>query len=69
MKCFVTSISFYGEELLEPRPTPIPEVHRLSAVRDCLFSIFAGDLRIWRPFLHLPPEEAQFRDDSARTYN
>jgi len=69
VKCFVTLINFYGEELLEPRPTPIPEYHLLSALRDCLFSAFAGDLRIWRPFLHLLPEDAPCRGDRARTYS
>jgi hypothetical protein len=35
--------------LLAPRPTPKLEDHPLSAVRDCLFSIFAATLHIWRP--------------------
>ena len=35
-------ISFYGAELFAPRPTPKLEDHPLSAVRDCLFSIFAA---------------------------
>jgi hypothetical protein len=35
---------FYGEELLAPRPTPKLEDHPLSAVRDCLFYIFAAAL-------------------------
>jgi hypothetical protein len=35
---------FYGEELLAPRPTPKLEGHPLSAVRDCLFNIFAATL-------------------------
>jgi hypothetical protein len=35
---------FYGEELLAPRPTPKLEGHPLSAVRDCLFNIFAANL-------------------------
>jgi hypothetical protein len=69
VKCSVTLISFYGEELLEPRPTPIPKDHLLSAVRDWLFIIFVGDLRIWRPFLHLLPEDAPCRGDRACTYN
>jgi hypothetical protein len=46
---FVTNLLFYGEELLAPRPTPKLEDHPLPAVRDCLFSIFAALLRIWRP--------------------
>ena len=39
-------IRFYGEELLAPRPTPKQEDQLLSAVRDCLFNIFAATLRI-----------------------
>ena len=38
------NISFYCEELLAPRPTPKPEEHPLSAVRDCLFNILAATL-------------------------
>jgi hypothetical protein len=40
----ITKISFHGEKLLAPRPTPKLEDHPLSAVRDCLFNIFAGTL-------------------------
>jgi hypothetical protein len=39
---------FYGEELLAPRPTPKLEDHPLSAVRVCLFNIFAATLHTWR---------------------
>jgi hypothetical protein len=42
---FVTKV-FYGEELLTPRPTPKLEDHPMSAVRDCLFNIFAVTLHI-----------------------
>jgi hypothetical protein len=35
--------------VLAPRPTPKLEDHPLSAVRDCLFNIFAATLHIWRP--------------------
>jgi len=38
--------TFYVEELLAPRPIPKPEDHPLSAVRDCLFNIFAAALHI-----------------------
>jgi hypothetical protein len=34
--------SFYGKELLTPRPTPNLEDHTLSAVRDCLYNTFAA---------------------------
>jgi hypothetical protein len=40
---------FYGGELLAPRPTPKLEGHPFSAVRGCLFNIFAATLHIWRP--------------------
>jgi hypothetical protein len=35
--------------LLAPRPNPRLDDHPLSAVRDCLFNIFAATLHIWRP--------------------
>ena len=38
--------SFYGEELLAPRPSPKLEDHPLLAVRDFLFNIFAATLHI-----------------------
>jgi hypothetical protein len=43
---FVTKIRFLSEELLAPRPTPKLEDHPLSAVRNCLFNIFAATLHI-----------------------
>ena len=36
----------YGEEVLAPRPTTKLEDHSLSAVRECLFNIFAATLHI-----------------------
>ena len=36
---------FYGEELLAPPPTPKLKDHTLSAVRSCLFNIFAAGSR------------------------
>jgi hypothetical protein len=39
---FRDDTSFHGEELSAPRPTHKLEDHPLSAVRDCLFSIFAA---------------------------
>ena len=51
-------VSFYGEELLAPRPIPKLEGHPFSAVRDCLLSVFTATLHIRRPFLHPQPEEA-----------
>jgi len=38
--------SFYGGALLAPHPTPKLENHLFSAVRDCLFNIFAAILHI-----------------------
>jgi hypothetical protein len=43
---FVTKLRFHGENLLVPRPTPKLEDHALSAVRDCLFNVFAATLHI-----------------------
>ena len=39
-------VRFYGEELLAPRPGSKLEDHPLSAVRYCLFDIFAAALHI-----------------------
>jgi len=39
-------LRFYGEELLAPRPTLKLEEYPLSAVRDCLFNIFADTLHL-----------------------
>jgi hypothetical protein len=60
---FRKMVIFYGEVLLAPLPTPKLEGHPLSAVRDCLFNVFAATLHIRRPFLHPQPEDAPFRGD------
>jgi hypothetical protein len=60
---FRNIIIFYGEALLAPRPTPKLEDHPLSAVRDCLFNVFAATLHNWRPFLHPHPEDAPCRGE------
>ena len=39
-------IHFYDKEFLAPRPTPKQEDQPLSAVRDCLFNIFAATIHI-----------------------
>jgi hypothetical protein len=39
-------VIFYGEKLLAPCPTPNPEDHPLSTLRDCLFSVFAATLHL-----------------------
>jgi hypothetical protein len=46
---FRNKVISYGEELLAPRSTPKMEDHPLSAVRDCLYNIFAATLQTWRP--------------------
>jgi hypothetical protein len=52
-ECFVTG-HFYGEELLAPRPTPKLEDHPLSAIRDCLFNLFAATLlSVCHSFTHV----------------
>ena len=43
---FRNMICSYGEELLAPRPTLKLEDQSLSAVRDCLFNLFAATLHI-----------------------
>ena len=43
---YFLTIFFHGEELLASRPTPKLEDHFLSAVRDCLFNLFAATLHI-----------------------
>jgi hypothetical protein len=60
---FPKIILFYGEELLAPRPTPTLEYQPLSAVRDCLFNVFAATLHNWRPFLHPQPEDVPCHGD------
>jgi len=42
---FRNKASFCGDDLLALRPTPKLEDRLLSAVRDCLFNIFAATLR------------------------
>jgi len=44
-ECFLTKF-FYREGLLAPRPNPKFEEHPSSAVRDCLFNLFAATLLI-----------------------
>ena len=44
-ECFLTKF-FYREGFLAPRPTPKLEDHPSSAVRNCLFNLFAATLPI-----------------------
>jgi len=55
---FRNIVSFYGEELLKPRPTTKLEDHPLSAVRDCLFNTLAATFHIRRPCLYPQLEDA-----------
>jgi hypothetical protein len=43
---FRKNVSFYGEEMLAPRPNPKLEDHPFPAVGDCLFIIFTDTLCI-----------------------
>ena len=43
---FCNMIRFYSEKFFSPYPTPKLEYHPLSAVRDCVFNIFAATLHI-----------------------
>jgi hypothetical protein len=56
VKCF-NIVSFYGEELLAPCPTPKLEDHLLTAVHNCLFNVLTATLLIWRPFVLPQPED------------
>jgi len=42
-------MGFHGEALLAPRPSPKLDDHPLSAVRDCLFNLFAATIHIGGP--------------------
>jgi hypothetical protein len=44
---FVTSLIFFYCEMIVPHPTPKIEDYPLSAVCDCLLSIFAAAHRLW----------------------
>jgi hypothetical protein len=50
---FRNTLLFCGEGLLSPRPIPKLEDHPLSAVRDCLFNIFAANsfIKAWFRFI------------------
>ena len=56
-------VSFEGEELLAPRPKSKLENHPPSAVRGCLFYIFAATVHIWRSFPQSQPENASYWND------
>ena len=56
-------VSFYGKVWLAPLPIPNLEDHTLSAVCDCLCSIFNSYFPYWKSFLHSQPKDAPRRDD------
>jgi hypothetical protein len=59
--------NFFGEGLLAPRSTQKLEDNPLSAVRDCLFSIFAIKLRNRKTSLYPQLEDAPWRYDKGPT--
>jgi hypothetical protein len=60
---FCNSLIVYDEEFLAPRLASELEDHPLSAVRDCLFNIFAAGGRL----LHPQPEDAPGRGHKGAT--
>jgi hypothetical protein len=54
VKCFVTSFLRWWFVSTPPNPQSGGPP---TAVRDCLFKIFAPAFRIWRPILHPLPED------------
>jgi hypothetical protein len=69
-RCFETlrkNKNVYGEGLLTRTPNPKLEDHPFSAVRDCLFNIFAATLRTRSTSLHPHPEDAPCCDDKGPT--
>jgi hypothetical protein len=63
MYVFRGKASLYGEELLAHRLTPKLDDHTLSAVRHCLFNIFAVALHMGERLLHPQPDDAPCRGD------
>jgi hypothetical protein len=64
---FRNTLLFYGEGLLASRPASKLEDYPLSAVRDCLFNIFAAILHICRPSPPSTTEDAPCRGDKGPT--
>ena len=58
----VICLSFLECENVNPSPNHQAD-HPFSAVRGCLFNIFAATLHIWGPVLHPQPEDAPCRGD------
>jgi hypothetical protein len=64
---FRNKLTFCGEELLAPHPTPRLEEHPLLAVRNCLFNIFAAAVQNWEVLFHPQPEDTPCRGDKGPT--
>jgi hypothetical protein len=62
------NVRLYGGELLALGPTPKLDEHPLSAVRDCLFDIFAATFHFLRPFLYPQPEDASYCGDRVHLW-
>jgi hypothetical protein len=60
---FRNNVSFYGEELLAPRPKPKVEDYPLFGCPQLLIHYIHSYAAHWRPFLHPQPEDAQYCGD------
>jgi hypothetical protein len=60
VKCFVR---FLWQGVLSTSPNPRLADHPLLTVHICLINIFTAAIHIWRPFLHLQPEDTPCCDD------
>jgi hypothetical protein len=58
---------FYSEDVLAPRLTPKLEKNALSAVRDCLFTIFVVTSISVGRLVHLEPDDASCDGDKEPT--
>jgi len=60
---FLNYGSFYGEELLAPRPNPQAGGPPLVGCPRLLIQYIRNNHPYWRPFLHPQPQDAPFRGD------
>lgn len=61
-------LSFKGEMLLTPHPTPKLQDHPLLAVSDCLFNIFTATSISGGCLLHLQSEDSTRHGDTDSDY-